>query len=166
MMYLGSDPVGLNAIHCRMASGEFTQVSGVAYLNHNLGTKKVFVVMQRVNSDHSNINENSNQYQSVLVFGATKEALGIDTEQTYSFNNGTQAKWDAANELSNQAYPKGVNGYFPSATASSPGSGSMAYAYRGVTAEDAQGPSDNTVRIYPVYTLYPGRWVWRAYALD
>ena len=165
MMYLGSDPVGLNVNHCRIASGEFVHTSGVAYLNHNLGSKKIFVVMQRIETDHSNI-DTTTQHQSIMVYGATVEALGLDERQTYSLNNGTQAHFDSTGNDTNGAYPKGINAHFPAETGSYPINGVMAYPYRGITAEDAQGASDNTVRIYPVYFLAAGRWVWRAYALD
>ena len=151
--------------HVRMASGEFTHINGVAYLNHNLGSKKIFVVMQRVETDHSNIN-NTTQYQSIMVYGATVEALGLDEQQTYSLNNGTQVHFDTTGSDTNGAYPKGVNSYFPGATGSYPINNVMAYPFRGITAQDAQGASDNTVRVYPSYVLAAGRWVWRAYALD
>ena len=154
-----------NMAGARMASGEFTHTSGVAYLNHNLNSKKIVVVMQRINSDHSNINVTS-QYQSVMIFGATVEALQLDETQTYSLNGGTQAHFDSTNETVNGVYPKGINSFFPSATQEYPQNGVMAYAMRGVEARDASGASDNTVRIYPTYGLTAGRWVWRCYALD
>lgn len=149
----------------RMASGEFVHTSGVEYLNHNLGSKKIFVVMQRIETDHSNINA-TNQYQSIMVYGATVEALALDEQQTYSLNGGTQATFNSTGTDTNGAYPKGINSFFPSATGSYPNNGVMAYPFRGITAQDAQGASDNTVRVYPVYGLASGRWVWRAYALD
>lgn len=147
-----------------MASGEFTHTSGVKYIQHNLGTNKIFLVMQRVNEDHSNI-DSSNQYQSVMVYGATVEALQLDQQQTYSLNGGTQASFSDATDT-NGAYPKGINSYFPSATGSYPINGVMAYPLRGITAEDENGASLNTVRVYSAYHLFAGRWVWRCYALD
>jgi len=149
----------------RMASGEFTQVSGVAYLNHNLGTKKILVIMQRVNSDHSNVDAN-NQFKSLMIFGVTVEALQLDEEQTYSLNGGTKASFDSTNTTTQGVYPKGLNAFFPGTTGTYPSYLAMSYAARGVTAEDQNGASDNTVRIYPTYGMIPGRWVWRAYALD
>ena len=150
--------------HVRMASGEFTQVSGVAHLEHNLNSKKIFVVMQRVETDHSNINS-TNEYQSVMIYGATVEALGLDEQQTYSLNGGTAAHFDSTNTSSNSAYPKGINARFSSGDY--PNNSVMAYSDRGVSALDsAANPSNNVVRIYPVYGLTAGRWVWRAYALD
>jgi len=149
----------------RMASGEFVHTSGVAYINHNLGTKKIFIVLQRVETDHSNI-DSSNQFQSVMIFGATAEALQLDTDQTYSISGGNQAHFDYSSADENGSYPKGVNSYFPAANGAYPTNGVMAYPMRGITAEDALGASDNTVRVYPVYGLTAGRWVWRAYALD
>lgn len=149
----------------RMASGEFVHTLGVVYLNHNLGTKKIFMVMQRVETDHSNINSTS-QFQSIMVYGATVEALQLDEQQTYSLNGGTTAHYDSTNTTANGVYPKGINSYFPAVNGTYPANGVMAYAVRGITAEDAYGASDNTVRIYPTYGLVAGRWVWRAYSLD
>lgn len=149
----------------RMASGEFVHTSGIAYIDHNLGSKKIFVIMQRVNSDHANI-DTSSPYQSVIICGATVEALGLDEQQTYSNNGGSQVYVNSTGSDTNGAYPKGFNSAFPSATGTTLQETVMAYPYRGITAEDRAGASENTVRVYPVYGIFPGRWVWRAYALD
>ena len=149
----------------RMASGEFVHTSGIAYIDHNLGSKKIFVIMQRVNADHANIDASS-QYQSVIICGATVEALGLDEQQTYSINGGNQVSVNSAGSGINGAYPKGFNSAFPSATGTTLQESVMAYPDRAITAEDRTGASENTVRVYPVYGIFPGRWVWRAYALD
>ena len=149
----------------RMASGELMHISGVEYITHNLGTKKILVIMQRVESDHSNINTTS-QFQSIMVFGATVEALDLDEQQTYSLNDGTKAHYNSVGVDTNGAYPKGINSYFPVANGTHPVNGVMGYPYRGVRAWDGSAESNNVVQIYPAYNLAPGRWVWRAYALD
>ena len=149
----------------RTASGELMHTSGVDYITHNLGTKKILVIMQRVESDHSNI-DTTNQFQSIMVVGATLEALDLDEQQTYSLNGGTAAHFNSVGADTNGAYPKGVNSYFPAANGAFPANGVMAYPYRGVRAWDGSAESNNVVQIYPIYNLAPGRWVWRAYALD
>lgn len=156
---------GMAGGHVRMASGELNHTGGVAYLHHNLGSKKIFVVMQRINSDHSNI-DGSNQFTSIMVFGATVEALGLDEEQTYSLNGGNQVSFNSTGGDTNGAYPKGINSFFPNESGSYPSNGVMAYPYRAIRAYDGDVESDNIVWVYPTYGLASGRWVWRAYALD
>lgn len=152
--------------HVRMVSGEITSTGGAIYITHNFGTKKIFAILQRVNDDHSNIDTTS-QFTSVAIFGATVELLDLDESQTYSLNGGTQAHFDSTNTTTNGAYPKGVNSYFPAANGSYPNNGIMAYSDRGISALDSNGnPSDNTIRVYPTYSVVAGRWIYRVYALD
>ena len=158
MMYLGQDAIGLNTMHCRTASGEFEHTGNDIIITHNLGSKKILAIFQRVNSDHSNINE-STRYRSVLNFAITKEALNYDLQQTYSYNNGEPASID--NNGTDNTYPSGGYCYFPAETGGIIGVGGFSTPSRGIIALN-----NNEIELKTQYILATGHWVWRAYALD
>lgn len=160
MIYLGSDPVGLNAIHCKMISGEFTTTGGTTQnIVHNLGTRKIFLVAQRVNENHENIDETASRYRSLLTFGLTREALSLDTQQSYSYNGGNQVSFSDAG--TSETYPSFVYGYFAAETGTNLPSATGSRPDRGIIAL-----SDNEIQIVAFYLLEPGRWVYNIYALD
>ena len=167
MMYLGDKAVGLATRTGNMASGEFTldAPAGSITITHNLGSNRVFVVAQRVNSDHSNIN-NSNRYQNVLFYGITIEALGIDEEQTYSYNNGNQVSYNSKGTLDN-SFPFGIYSYFSTETGTTPTQQILSNAnwFAGYN-KMITSINQNEIFVVPRYQLCPGRWIWRAYALD
>lgn len=164
MMYLGSDPIGLNVNHCRAASGVINLpaagTNATITVTHGLNTKKIFFVAQLVTENHVNFDNSSSRYQNVLVYGATKEVLAIDTEQTYSYNGGNQVPFIDTG-LDN-GYPSGIYCYFP-------GVDSTAIAVTALTRPSAGvfAISNNEVQFVSQY-VFPvnSRWIWRAYALD
>lgn len=167
MIYLGQEAIGLATRTGNTASGEFVLDAASSGINiiHNLSTNKIFIIAQRINSDHSNIN-NTNRYQNVLFYGITKEALNIDETQTYSYNGGTQASYKS-NVTTDSAYPYGVYSYFPAETGTVPTMNIV--SNNGWFAPNPQMVTPinlNEVFVFPRYQLCPGRWVWRAYALD
>lgn len=160
MMYLGSDPVGLNAIHCKMISGEFTS-TGLTIQNiiHNLGTRKIVLVAQRINENHENIDETATRYRSLLIFGLTHEALSLDMQQSYSYNGGNQVSFGDAG--TSDIYPSFGYVYFSAETGTQLPSTLGTRPDRGIIAL-----SDNEIQIVTYYGLQPGRWVYTIYALD
>ena len=167
MMYLGNQAVGLATREGNFASGEFTldaPASGVT-ITHNLGSNKVLIIAQRVNSDHSNIN-NTNRYQNILFYGITKEALGIDEEQTYSYNDGNKVSYSSEATLDG-SFPFGIYSYFTTETGTTPTQQIASNAgWFGQHAKMVTSTTLNEVFVFPRYQLCPGRWVWRVYALD
>lgn len=144
----------------RSVSGEFT-ASGAITQNivHNLGTRKIVAVAQRVNENHGNIDETATRYRSLMVFGLTHEVLSLDTQQSYSYNGGNQVSF--ADSGTGNTYPSFIYAYFPSATDTFLANSAGSRPDRGISAV-----SDNEIQITAFYGLQPGRWVYTIYALD
>lgn len=143
----------------RMASGEFDYSGGDVIINHNLGTRKLLAILQRVNSDHSNINNDSTRYRSILNVCISIEALDYDTEQTYSYQNGNQLSF--VDSGTSNTYPNMIHSYFAASNGTEINGTAINRPDRGINTID-----DNSAEILPTYVLETGRWIWRIYALD
>ncbi len=144
----------------RSVSGEFTSTGSTIHnIVHNLGTRKIVLVAQRVNENRENIDETASRYRSLLIFALTHEALSLDTQQSYSYNGGNQVSF--ADTQTSNTYPSFVYAYFAAETDTSLPNTAGSRPDRGIRAL-----SDNEVQIVAFHALQPGRWVYTIYALD
>lgn len=144
----------------RSVSGEFTSNGSTIHnIVHNLGTRKIFMVAQRVNENHENIDQTTSRYRSILLMAATKEALQFDAQQTYSYNGGNQV--GVIDTGTNNTYPSGLYGYFPTADGTALTFNAFVRPDRGISVV-----SDNEIRVETLYGLETGRWIYSIYALD
>lgn len=141
------------------ASGEFEYVSGTKQITHNLGTRRVCCVLQRVNEDHSNIDRpgSSTRYVAISSVFVTNEVVNWDSAQTYSYDGGNQLIIDSDKTA---GYPKGAGCYFQSATETGNIPVLPVQSGTGGVAID-----DNTISVSSPYSLLPGRWVWSCFAV-
>ena len=144
----------------RSVSGEFTPTVGLTQnIVHNLGTRKIVLVAQRVNENHGNIDETDSRYRHIMLIAVTKEAIQLDMQQSYSYNGGNQVNF-ADTGIAN-TYPSFIYAYFPSATDTFLPNAAASRPDRGISAV-----SDNEIHIEALYVLESGRWVYTIYALD
>lgn len=143
-----------------MVSGEFTATSGYTQnIIHNLGTRKIILVAQRVNENHENIDETDVRYHTLLIFGPTKEVLSLDIQQSYSYKGGNQVGF--VDTGTKNTYPSYVYAYFPAeADTILPGTAGNR-PDGGIIAL-----SDNEIQIRTPYVIQPGRWIYTIYTLD
>lgn len=147
--------------HVRMASGEFdvsTSTSSFS-ITHNLNSTKLLVIAQRINKDHSVINQTNTQYRDIVFIGISKELSNLDTDQPYTYNNGTN-QYIVATGTSN-SYPVALTANFGSSTATI-----VNPNYDGNPSHGVNPLSQNEATCTSKYNLCNGHWVWRAYALD
>lgn len=144
-----------------IASGEFTLpgITSDVSITHNLNSSCIFVVMQRINTDHSIIDWSESRYRSITFFGGTTQLIALDELQGYRFNGGNTLYYHDDDTL--DGYPTGIRAYFGSETSSDVPTGITSRPARmGVIIIDS-----NTVKVNAGYAFVPGRWVWRAYGI-
>lgn len=147
----------------RMASGEFeiTEYQVTLDIEHNLGSRKIFVVAQRVNENHAEITNTGSRYNDLMLIGFTKECIELDEAQTYSYKTSCAVNFSNSGS-STDIYPFGMYAYFPAET-----NPAIALTPIGASNREMKAVSDNAVHFNNTgYALFLGRWVWRAYALD
>lgn len=119
---------------------------------HGLGTSKVLVLAQLIDEDHANINAPAgSRYKAVIVCGFTKTEENVDTQQTYSYNNGNQLSYPNSSFV--------VFGDFPAATGTSL---SLSFQESTYGLFNVDG---NSAEFNMGHPFMQGRWVWTAYAI-
>lgn len=118
---------------------------------HGLGTSKVVIIAQLVDQDHANVNSDY-RYRNILVFGFTQGEGAVDTQQTYSMNNGNQLSMGTPYLSFYMMFGQTNAGSLTGATATDSTNGLF----------DVDG---NSAYFNMNYQFAQGRWVWTAYAI-
>lgn len=110
-----------------------------------------------LNSDYSNINTTTRNYITAF-FGATKELIAYDKQQTYSLNSGNQLTYK--DDGTGGTWPNAIFGVFGNADGTALTSFTITNSSQG-----AKALSSNEIQINTNYNFTTGRWVWRAIGL-
>ena len=157
----------LNAIAAASASsvqsGETTFASANSNnftINHALNTKKLLLIMQRVNSDHSDV-VGSSRYKTLCLICATQEALW-DTQQKYRYTSDTTAYGEDISTA--KGYLFGAFTYY------APNASSDCLAHNYLQNESniygLYASSDSQCYVTARYEFEAGRYIWTLYSLE
>lgn len=148
----------------RVASGEivFASATNQVTIQHNLGSRKILCLMQRVNSDHSVV-ENAGRYVNTCLMLGTQELLW-DTQQAYHVTGDANSYTEDID--SSEGYHFGMYTYMKAAAASSQYLGSSAQSNGTAKNRGCYAIDDNTIHLFTSYTFMVGRYVYRIYACE